>query len=443
MAGQTARGLALQVLQDVFSGGAYANLSLAKHLAKSELSQLDRRFATELVYGAVRACGTLDWMLSHYIKRPLSQADPLVANILRLGMYQLFFLTKVPASAAVNEAVNLARQLSHPGAGGFVNAVLRSALRNPEKIHYPSLLDDPVRHIALRECHPEWLVKRWIAKIGSEETLALCHFNNTQPPLSLRANTLRTTRDMLLQTMRQSGVEAVASTLTPDGILCQRSGDEPLRFLREGLCQAQDESSMLVAYVVDPQPGEFIIDACAAPGGKSTHLAAQMQNRGRILSCDIHPHKINLIEENRRRLGATIIEACRQDAASLHEQFANQADRVLVDAPCSGLGVLRRRPDLRWRREKALGELPILQQAILRSSAQCVRPGGVLVYSTCTLEDDENIGVVNNFLAASPHFSLESAGMLLPVKRTETVLTLWPQRDGVDGFFIARLRRNA
>lgn len=441
--GQTARSLALTVLQDVFVSGAYANIALSKRLNEAKLSPLDRRLATELSYGAIKAYGTLDWMLGHYINRPLSQTDPLVANILRLGIFQLYFLDKIPSSAAVNESVNLAKIFAHPGASGFVNAVLRSALREPEKVRYPNLAKDPVRHIALREYHPEWLVRRWLDKLGPEETQALCRFNNTQPPLSLRTHTLRISREDLLQKLIDSGTEAESSALVPEGILCHRLSDEPLRFLREGLCQAQDESSMLVAHVVAPLPGEFVIDACAAPGGKSMHLATLMQNKGRILATDIHPHKISLIEDNRRRLCLDIIEAKQLDASELHLSYALQADRVLVDAPCSGLGVLRRRPDARWRKEASLKDLPTLQQNILRSAAQCVKPGGILVYSTCTLEAAENEDIVNDFLANSPDFLLESAGSYFPLARPETMVTLWPQRDGTDGFFIVRMSRKA
>lgn len=440
---QTARSLALNVLQDVFVSGAYANIALSKRLNDAKLSPLDRRLATELAYGAVKAYGTLDWMIGHYIKRPLSQTDPLVANILRLGIFQLYFLDKIPSSAAVNESVNLAKTLAHPGASGFVNAVLRSALREPEKVRYPNLAKDPVRHIALREYHPEWLVRRWLDKLGPEETQALCRFNNTQPPLSLRTHTLRISRDELLQKLVESGTDAEASALIPEGILCNRLGDEPLRFLREGLCQAQDESSMLVAHVVAPRPGEFVIDACAAPGGKSMHMATLMQNQGRIIATDIHPHKIALIEDNRRRLGLDIVDAKLLDATELHLSYASQADRILVDAPCSGLGVLRRRPDARWRKEASLKDLPALQQNILRSAARCVKPGGVLVYSTCTLEEAENETVVQQFLSNSPDFILESAGSFFPVPRQDKMVTLWPQRDGTDGFFIARMSRKA
>lgn len=441
--GHTSRSLALGVLQDVFRDGAYANISLSRRLNESALSPLDRRFATELVYGTVKAVATLDWILGHYIKKPLVQTDDLVVNILRLGIYQLYFLDRVPDSAAVNESVNLAKTFAHPGASGFVNAVLRSALREPDRVRYPSLAKDPVRHISLREFHPEWLVRRWLAVLGTEETLALCRFDNTSPPLSLRTNTLRTTREELLQKLTDSGTVAEASAWAPEGIVCSRLGDDPLQFLREGLCQAQDESSMLVGHVVAPRPGEFVIDACAAPGGKTTHLATLMQNRGRVLALDVHPHKIALIQENQRRLGLNIIEARQLDATELHQDFSGQADRVLVDAPCSGLGVLRRRPDARWRKEASLAELPPLQLKILASAAQCVKRGGVLVYSTCTLEEAENSAVVQQFLTEHPEFMLDHAGSYLPRPRPENLVTLWPQRDGTDGFFIARMTRKA
>lgn len=441
MAIKTAREMALQVLQEVFSGGAYANLALSKYLKENNLPPVERRFATELVYGVVKASGTLDWMISHYVKRSLNQTDPLVVNILRLGLYQLRFLDKIPPSAAVNEAVNLARKLAHPGANGFVNAVLRSALREPEKIRYPNLTKDPVKHIALKEYHPEWLVKKWISKIGMEETLALCRFNNTQPPLSLRTNTLRIVREELLDKMLQTEVEATLSTLAPEGILCRRLNGDPMLFLREGLCQAQDESSMLVSHVLSPQAGEFIIDACAAPGGKATHIAALMRNQGRVLACDIHEHKMNLINENSKRLGIDIVETSMRDSTTLHQDFSEKADRVLVDAPCSGLGVLRRRPDARWRKDEGMRDLPDLQKSILMSAARCVKPGGILVYSTCTLEESENEAVVKELLESGIGFTLESAGEHLPVPRPESLLTFWPQRDNIDGFFIARLRR--
>jgi 16S rRNA (cytosine967-C5)-methyltransferase len=438
-----AREVALKIIGEVDTGGAYANIALARELARRPLGDQDRRFVTELVYGTVKAGATLDWLLGHYISRPLDKMPPVIRNILRMGAYQIFFLTRVPASAACNQAVELAKKYGHPGTVKFVNAVLRSAARAPEKANYPDRYREPARYLALKHFHPEWLVKRWLARLGLDECEALCLADNATPPLSIRTNTLKTTRDALLVRLTAEGVEGEASAWAPEGIVCHEYPSlASLASLREGLFQVQDESSMLVAHVVAPQPGEFIIDACGAPGGKSTHLAALMGNRGRVLSTDLYEHKLKITAENAARLGLTIIETRAFDATKLGEVYAGQADRVLVDAPCSGLGVLRRKPDSRWRKSEAmLRDLPKLQAAILASAAACVKPGGVLVYSTCTTEPEENEEVVKAFLAAHPDFAQESAGELLPVKRPEAMVQLWPHRDGLDGFFIARMVR--
>ena len=301
----------------------------------------------------------------------------------------------------------------------------------------------PVR-VQLLGQHPQWLVKRWVKAFGFEETQSLCDFNNGQALLSVRANTLRADRDTLLAALKEAGTQAEPSKWTPEGVIITAHGSlDRLQPLQDGLCQVQDESSMLVAHVVDPQPGEFVIDCCSAPGGKTTHLAALMQDKGRILAGDIYEHKIDRIQENADRLGISIIETQLLDAREVGQSYPAQADRVLVDAPCSGLGVLRRKPDARWNKSEAeISELPALQHAIIESAAAAVKPGGVLVYSTCTIEPAENQAIVEAFLAKHPQFQLEPAGDYLPVKRPEAMVQLYPQRDGTDGFFIARMRRS-
>lgn len=438
-----AREVALKVVVEVDTAGAYANIALAGEIGRRRLGDQDRRFVTELVYGTVKAMNTLDWIMSRYSSRPPGKIPAVIRNILRIGLYQIFFLSRVPASAACNQAVELAKKYGHPGTVKFVNAVLRSAVRDPGKAAYPDREREPVSHLALKYYHPEWLVARWLERLGEEECEALCRADNATPPLSIRTNTLKTGRDDLMTRLAAEGVSAEASAWTPEGIVCrEHPALASLGSLREGLFQVQDESSMLVAHAVGPQPGEFVIDACGAPGGKSTHLAALMRNRGRVLSTDLYDHKLKLTAENAARLGITIIETRVYDAARLGEEFAGQADRVLVDAPCSGLGVLRRKPDSRWRKtESMLRELPKLQAAVLSGAAGCVRPGGTLVYSTCTTEPEENVQVVEAFLARHPDFYLENTGDFLPVKREGAMIQLWPQRDGVDGFFIARLAR--
>ncbi len=438
-----AREVALKIINEINDQGAYANIALARELARRPLSDQDRRFVTELVYGTVKAGATLDWLLGHYSSRPLAKVAPVIRNILRMGAYQIFFLSRVPVSAACNQAVELAKKYGHAGTVKFVNAVLRSAGRSPDKAAYPDPAAAPARYLALKYFHPEWLVARWLGRLGFADCEALLAANNTTPPLSLRTNTVKISREELLARLAAEGAAGEPSAWAPEGVVCREyPALAGLASLREGLFQVQDESSMLVAHVVGPRPGEFVIDACGAPGGKSTHLAALMGDKGRVLSTDLYEHKLKLTAENAARLGLGLIETKVFDATKLHTAYAGQADRVLVDAPCSGLGVLRRKPDSRWRKsESMLRDLPELQAAILDSAAACVRPGGVLVYSTCTTEPEENEHVVAAFLAGHGDFALADAGALLPVPRAEAMVQLWPHRDGVDGFFIARLER--
>lgn len=439
---QTGRECAFLVLQEVFDKGAYANLALTKQLNAVIISPQERRFATELVYGTVKSVGTLDWILSHYMKRCVEKTDPVALNILRLGMYQLRFLDKVPDSAAVDESVKLGHRFGHSGIAGFVNAVLRSFLREPQKCSFPEREKNSALHLALTLWHPQWLVERWIGQFGLEAAEAMCKFNNEHPPLVLRTNTMRISREELLEKLRASGAEVKSSKWTPEGIVCSKLADnDPLELLKRGFCLAQDESSMMVAHVLAPQPGEFVIDACAAPGGKTTHIATLMNNKGRIVAADVHAHKMSLIRENANRLGLRSILTVQKDAATLPNDYAGKADRVLVDAPCSGLGVLRRRPDARWRKKDTLVSFPPLQQSILLGAAQCVKPGGVLVYSTCTTEPAENAEMVKWFLKTHSDFYLDNVGRYCPFPTDESMLTLLPFRDEVDGFFIARLIR--
>ncbi len=438
-----AREKALKILAQVHQQGAYANVALAKELRQGELTDMDRRFVTELVYGAVKAGDTLDWVIKKYLKLPWRKVDSLIQEILRLGAYQLLYMDKVPASAACNESVELAKKYGNQGAAKFVNGVLRTMVRQPEKGKFPEGQGNATVQLALTEQHPEWLVRRWIKEFGYDEAKELCQFNNRQAPVSIRTNTLKTSPSELLLQLTSLGVEAVRSRYVDEGFVLENHGSlDALVPLQEGYCQVQDESSMLVAHVVAPQPGDFVLDVCSAPGGKTTHMAALMEDRGRIVACDIYDHKLQRVMDNAQRLGIHIIEPKLKDAREIHEEFAGQADRVLVDAPCSGLGVLRRKPDSRWRKTpELLKELPKLQLEILESASACVKDGGILVYSTCTIAQEENQDVVRAFLAKHPEFFLENTGERLPVPRTDEMVQLYPQRDGTDGFFIACMRR--
>ena len=435
------RELAMQVLQKVHVEDAYANVALAETLREVRLPERDRRFLTELVYGVTKAGETLDYMIGRYVA-DLRKAQPAIRELLRLGFYQIFLMDRVPPSAACDTAVELAKKHGRRGADSFVNGVLRTVLREPERAALP---DGRNAHaLALRTWHPKWLVERWMRAYGYERTEALCRCNNTSAPLSVRVNTLRTNRPALMEQFMAAGAEVRASALVPEGIMLRAHGAlDELAPLRMGLAQVQDESSMLVAHVLAPEPGMTVIDVCAAPGGKTTHIAQRMENCGRILAFDIYEEKIRRIERNAQRLGISIIEAQMCDAREIGAAYAGQADRVLVDAPCSGLGVLRRKPDARWKKSpEDVKTLPPLQRAILASAAEAVKKGGVLVYSTCTMEECENTAIVADFLRTHTDFVLEETGGFLPVqKTTERMVQIMPETDGPDGFFIARMRR--
>ena len=445
-----AREAAVRVLFEVHELGAYANVALGKALKAGRFTETDRRFLTELVYGAVKAGDTLDWMLKKYITRPLSKMQPTVREILRLGIYQLFFLDKVPPSAVCNTSVELAKCMGFLQLSGMVNGILRTAVREPERAAFPEGKGRATEGLALRAMHPFWLVKHWVKEFGFHQTEALCRFNNEEPVLSLRVNTLRATRDDIMKRLAVEGVKAESSSWAPEGIRILSHGSlDAMKALQEGYAQVQDESSMLVAHILHPNRGDFVIDACAAPGGKATHIAAQMGDAGHVLACDIYEHKLARIRENAKRLGITSITPVLLDAREIGAHYAGRADAVLVDAPCSGLGVLRRKGDARWRKTlESLKELPTLQLAILESAAKAVKTGGTLVYSTCTIERKENRDIIESFLAAHEEFMLEKAGNFLPeitesvqLHREDDMIQLMPHVDNTDGFFIARMRR--
>jgi len=441
--------MALKVLASVEENGAFANLALNHILEKYRPGKLDRAFVTELVYGTLRTLNTLDWVLAKFIKKPLDSQTSTVRNILRLGVYQLMFLDKVPPSAACNESTEMARRHSHSGSVKFVNGVLRNVSRSINEISFPDLAASPVEHISLKYSHPAWLVERWLSEFGLENTIELCRVNNEPAPTTVRTNTLKIDRNELAERLRSEGLVVSETAYAPEGLKVEGFYSMgSLVSFREGLFQVQDESSMLAGRAVSPFPGAAVIDACSAPGGKASHLAQLMDDKGEISAFDIHPHKMALIKENYVRLGVTIIKEMTGDARDLPSQFHNYADFILVDAPCSGLGVLRRRPDARWRKgPEQLPEIVRLQGEILKGASYCVKEGGVLVYSTCTITREENLEQVEHFLAEHPEFEPEDLTPYIPMglenegTLTRGYLQIMPNKQGMDGFFISRMRK--
>lgn len=449
--GQSPREMALMIVYQVVEKGAYANLELNKVLNRNDYNALDRGFMTELVYGTIRMQGTIDYILSLFVKKPLNNIPIWILLILRLGVYQIMFLDRVPDRAAVNESVNLAKKYGHAGTVKFVNGVLRNIVRGKDEISYPSLEQDPVAHISALYSHPSWMVEEWLKRFGREETINLCAWNNTSPQVTIRTNLLKITRDELILRLEKEGVRSYPGRFLPESIILEGiTSLGTLPSYKEGLFQVQDEGSMIVAYVLSPQAGSNMIDACAAPGGKTTHAAQLMENQGAIKAFDIYTHKLALVEESSRRLGIPIIEAGIADATKLPDSLNEWADFCLVDAPCSGLGVLRRRPDARWKKEIGdIGQLAEIQQHILASASKTVKPGGILVYSTCTLTTEENQFVIEKFLKNNLDFALDPITNVLELSlgrenekmAASGMIQLLPHIHGTDGIFMARLRK--
>jgi 16S rRNA (cytosine967-C5)-methyltransferase len=401
----------------------------------------DRALMHELVKGTLRWRGRIDWVLDGLVHIGLSQVQPWIRNVLRMGAYQILFLDRVPDHAAVDEAVKLANKYGHPGTAGLVNGVLRR-LADERDAHPPPEGDD-LASLSAWGSHPEWLVERWLERFGVEATRALMLANNRPARLGLRVNPLRATREQLLARLAEEGVEASCAQISPD--LVWVDGNHPpmsLGSFRDGWCTAQDESEALVSRLVGPQPHERILDLCAAPGGKCTHFAELMGDEGEVWAMERQATRLAAIEQNVARLGLHSIHAVEGDGRAY--PFPMPFDRVLVDAPCSGLGVLGRRADARWRKgPEVLRELVPLQLDLLMSASRRARPGGVVVYSVCSFEPEETEMMVERFLRQSPSMVLETAHGTLPdgVVDEHGFMRTLPHVHGCDGAFAARFRK--
>lgn len=441
--GNNPRRLALEILVRVERDRAYANLLLDIQLRRQRLSPRDRALATELCYGVLRHRGTIDFLLCKVLDRPLEAVDVEVRNLLRLGAYQLFYLTKIPTYAAVHETVRLARR----GTRTFVNAILR-ALERRGPLREEELPEDPVRGWSVRYSHPPWLVERWLKQLG-EEALQLLQANNRIPPVGIGWNPLRGSVEELEQTLTRAGAKWEASPWLPDVYRVRDASNLLSSSVSDrGLFWVMDEAAALVVHLLNPQPGERVLDICAGGGGKATVAAMLMENRGEVVALDVSSRALQRLQKARRRLGATIVSPVKGDAREAAGQFRGWADRVLVDAPCTGLGTVRRRPEIRWHRELAdIPRLADLQGTILDGAANCVRSGGSLVYAVCSREPEEGEAVMAGFLARHPEFSREDSLPAFFLGGRAALLTggcvaTWPHRHDTDGFFAARLRRH-
>lgn len=445
---ENAREAALLIIQKVLRENAYSNIALKKGLEKSSLSRVDKALVTEIVNGTLKNLIKIDWIVAQFIKISQNKLDKYIQDIIRTGIYQIIFLDKIPDSAVCNESVKLARKYSNEGAVKFTNGVLRNISRSKANIKYPDKEKEPVRYLSVFYSHPQWIVEKWLEDYGYAFTEQLLSANNEIPHFTIRTNRLKTDRENLIKLLEQEAITCSEGVYNQEAIYIKGTSsiDEKQSF-KDGLYQIQDESSMLIGHVLDPKPGELIIDICSAPGGKTTHVAELMNNKGTIIARDIYKHKLDLISQSCSRLGIDIVKTQLFNAKDLDEALVKKADRVMVDAPCSGFGVLRRKPDLRWKKNPDnFDELSKLQLHILKTASEYVKPQGVLVYSTCTINKSENINVVYKFLEHNEDFYLEALTGFLPEKlnsqtKSKGYVEIFPHIHGIDGFFIARLRR--
>ncbi len=413
------------------------------------LTRLDRAFLTELCYGTLRWRGRLDWIIQKFSHIPFDKIELTILNLLRLGLYQILFLSKVPVSASVNESVKLAKKVRNRGGASFVNAVLRAVLREKEDWAYPDAQKEPALYLSVVQSHPLWLIQRWMKEMGMERAMEICLFNNEISPLTLRVNTLKIGREDLMEVLKRKGLNPSPTFYSEEGVVLKEPPPvSELPLLSEGFYVIQDEASQLVTALMDPRPGESVLDACAGPGGKTTHMAQRMQNRGSIYALDLSQEKLASVERRCHQLGITIVKTVKGDATYPPPMVGTQKfDRVLADVPCSGFGTLRRNPDLKWKRkEEDIQRLSGLQLDILRGLAPLVRKGGILIYSTCTVFPEENEGVIERFLKEDPQFQLDSLKNILSEKCHLFILDgyfkTFPPRDRMDGFFVARMRKD-
>lgn len=441
----TPRQLALETLRAI-QRGSYADVALERVLRASDLADRDRGLVTELVYGSVRQQRTLDALIGQFAKKPAHQQHPDIRLMLHLGLYQIRYLSQIPMNAAVSTTVDLAKQNGLAGLSGLVNGLLRQYIRQAGETDVLQQPADLVTRIGVEYSYPDWLVRLWLEQLGEAETRQLCQCLNHPPPIDLRINPLKTTLAEVEVAFQAAGVLVKRLPHHPQALrlMAHAGAIQALPGFADGWWTVQDASAQWVSHWLDPQPGELVIDACAAPGGKTTHMAELMGNRGQVLALDCTASRLRKLEQNLNRLGLSNIRVLQADSQHCQD-FRGQADRVLVDAPCSGLGTLHRHADARWRQTpESIAALATLQYQILCNAATWVKPGGHLVYATCTLHPQENVGVIKQFLATHPDWDrqpLPIASSFSSVTTPEGDLQVWPHRHHMDGFFMAHLRR--
>ncbi len=435
------RQAAFVSLQKYENGGKYLNIEADTAIRRNALEGADRALYTNIVYGTVERRITLEYLLAQLCDRPLAKIDRNVAIILRMSLYQLRYLDRVPAYAVLQEAGELTRRFAAQSAVGFVNAVLREYERRGAEIAMPSPQADFERYLSVTYSYPAWFCALLVRCYGKRRAEAILKAFEKNPPLTLFPNLLKTDRAGLLRALRAEGIACEETRYSPYGVRLSRHVPiDAITPLAQGLCFVQDEASQLAALALGAAPAQTILDSCACPGGKSFALALLCGDKAKIISCDLHENKLSLVRRGAEKLGIASVEAQARDSGAFYPPFENAFDRVLCDVPCSGLGVLSKKPDIREKKEEEIERLPAVQRRILENCARYVRPGGELVYSTCTVHPAENEEQIKVFLREHPEFSLQP--FMLGQETVQGMQTLLPDRyAGMDGFFIAKLRK--
>lgn len=437
---RSVRDAALDVIIAVESQASYSNLLLHHAIETNQVTKKDTGLLTELTYGTLQRRDALDYFLAPFLKG--KKIDSWVQNLLRLSVYQMVYLDKIPERAIFHEAVEIAKARGHKGIAGMVNGVLRSMQREGVK----SLEDikDPEQRLAVSTSHPVWLVKRWVKQYGFDKTKEMVEVNIKAPNQTIRVNSTVSTRDEVINKLMEEGFMVEASPYVPEAIKVLKGNAANSPLFKEGYYTIQDESSMIVAHVANIENGSKVLDMCAAPGGKTTHMA-EKNKEGQVISLDLHKHKKKLIDENAERLQLNNIKSYVMDGRKALETFEKESyDRVLVDAPCSGFGVMRRKPDIKYSKiEEDIHRLSAIQRELLEVASKLVKPNGLLLFSTCTVDKEENNENVLKFLKEHPEFDLETPQVPSAIQPfvEDKMLQLFPQDIDSDGFFIAALRK--
>ncbi len=447
---EDARSCAVKILCRCERSDSYLEKLIDAELKNDTLNDFDKALLNEIAHGVIRWMRRLDWFLNGFYRGNYEKCLPEVRNAMRVALYQILFLNKIPYSAAVNEAVEFIKRIHGERHAGVVNGLLRTIIRTLDALVWPTREIDEVNYLGIVQSHPNWMVKRWINRFGFEETIKLCEENNKRPVMSIRVNNLKISTEDFEKYLSEKNLffrkgNYIANFFTAK-TMSKIHTDE---FFRQGFFSIQDESAGLVSLLVDPKKDELILDVCAAPGGKSSHISELMGNAGKIIAVEKYLSRAEVMKKNFERLGVNNVKIIHDDiieprSKELKEFLIGKADKILVDVPCSGLGVLSKKPDIKWKRElEDIHKLQNLQLEILESSLKYLKPEGVIIYSTCTIEPEENYEVVNSFLSKHPEFILENANKYVPEKlvNAEGCIELLPHVHNVDGAFSARLIR--